>query len=166
MRKLSSDCDLFELCKSLLKYMLIIGFNNKSLQERLLREPNLDLTKTIDTCRTVEVTRSHAHMIQNGNPLVEFDVNEICKCSLQHKTQPRTQSFKIFNRCKFCSNLHNRGSCPAYEKSCNNCKKKEHFSKCCPNFDSKADLIEQNMDNSDSDSELFNNCESLFTGVV
>ena len=49
--------------------MLIIGLNDKSLQERLIREPNLDLTKTIDTCRTIEVTRSHAYAIQNANIL-------------------------------------------------------------------------------------------------
>ena len=55
----------------------IIGLNFRSLQERLLREPSLDSTKTIDTCRTVEVTRSHAHTIQNGNSLAEFDANEI-----------------------------------------------------------------------------------------
>ena len=40
MKKLSSDCDLFELRESLLKDMLIIGLNDKSLQERLLWEPN------------------------------------------------------------------------------------------------------------------------------
>ena len=112
------------------------------------------------------MTRSHAHVIENGNPLAEFDVNEICKCSLQHKTQPRTQFSTIINKCKFCLYFHKMGSCPAYKKSCNNCKKKEHFSKCCPNFDSKADLVEQNMDNSDLDSELFDNCKSLFIGVV
>ena len=106
MRKLSSDCDLFKLRKSLLRHMLIIGHNYKSLQERLLREPNLDLTKTIDTCRTAEVIRSLAHVIQNGNPLAEFDVNEILKRSLQHKTQPRTQYSEIINKCKFCSYSH------------------------------------------------------------
>ena len=110
------------------------------------------------------MTRSDAHAIQNGNLLAEFVVNEIRKCSLQHKTQPRTQSSKIINRCKFCLYSHKRGSCPAYGKSYNNCKKKGHLSKCCPNFDSKVDFVKQNIDNSDS--ELFNNCESLFIGNV
>ena len=41
----------------------------------------------------------------------------------------------------------------------------EHSSKSCPNFDSKVDFVQQNIDNSDSDSELFSNCESLFIGV-
>ena len=85
MKKLNSDCDLLELRESLLRDLLIIGLNDKSLQERLLRESNLDLTMEVvkrslsylhDICRTVEVTHSHVHAIQNGNPLAEFDVNE------------------------------------------------------------------------------------------
>ena len=119
----------------------IIGLNVRSLQERLLREPSLDSTKTIDTCRTIEVTRSHAHAIQNGNSLAEFDVNGIRKRSLQHKSQHRTQSSEITNKFRFCSYSHKRASCPAYGKSGNNCKKKEHFSKCFQNFDSKVDFV-------------------------
>ena len=141
IRKLSSNCNLFELRESLLRDMLIIGLNDTSLQERLLREPNLDLTKTIGTCRTLEMTRSHAHAIQNGNALAEFDLHEIRKRSLQHKAQPRTQSSEIISKCKFCTYSHKRGSCPAYGKSFNNCEKKGHFSKSCPNFDSKVDLF-------------------------
>ena len=102
IRKLSSDCDLFKLHESFLRDMLIIGLNDKSLQECLLRESNLDLTKTIDTCRTVEVIRSHAHAIQNGNPLAEFDVNEIRR-RFPHKTQPKSQYSEIINKYKFCS---------------------------------------------------------------
>ena len=73
MRKLTIYCDLFQSHESLLRGMLIIGLNNKSLLEHLIREPNLDLTKTIDACRTVEVTGSYANVIQNGNPLVEIE---------------------------------------------------------------------------------------------
>ena len=102
MKKLSSDCDLLELREWLLRDMSIIGLNDKSLQERLLRESNLDITKTIDTCRTVEVTRSHARAIQNGNPLAEFDVDPIRKHSPQHRTQPSTQSSNIVNKSFVC----------------------------------------------------------------
>ena len=97
MRKLSSDFDLLEFRESLLRDTLIIGLNHKNIQERLLRESNLDLTKTLDTCRTV-------------------DADEIRKRSRQHKTQPRTQSFEIIDKCKFCLYSHKRGSCPAYAK--------------------------------------------------
>ena len=154
MSKLTSDCDLLELCPSLLIDMLIIGLIDKSLHERLLRESNLDLTKTIDTSRTVELTCSHAHAIQNANPLAELDVNEIRKRSLQHRTQPRNQSSEVINKCKFCLYSHKRESCPAYGKFCNNCKKKGYFSKCCPNFDSKVNFVK------------VDNCKSLSKGVV
>ena len=61
--------------------------------------------------------------------------------------------------------MYKRGSCLAYGKSCNNCKK-GLFSKYCLNFDSKVDFVQQNMDNSDPDKEPFNNCKSLFIGLV
>ena len=44
MRKLTSGCDLIQFGESLLRDMLIIGLNDKSLQERLLREADLYLT--------------------------------------------------------------------------------------------------------------------------
>ena len=43
--------------------MLIIGLNDKKLQERLLRESNLDLNKRIEICRNVEVTSSQTHVM-------------------------------------------------------------------------------------------------------
>ena len=48
LRKLSSDCELEGLRESLLRDMLINGLNDKKLQERLLRESNLDLNKTVE----------------------------------------------------------------------------------------------------------------------
>ena len=53
MRKLSVDCKLLELRESLLKDMIIIGLNDKNLQERLLRENNVSLNGTVEICRTV-----------------------------------------------------------------------------------------------------------------
>ena len=45
LKKLSSDCELEGLRESLLRDMLIIGLNDEKLQERLLKESNLDLKK-------------------------------------------------------------------------------------------------------------------------
>ena len=43
MRKFSADCELLELCESLLKDMIIIGLSDKNLQKRLLGENNVSL---------------------------------------------------------------------------------------------------------------------------
>ena len=44
--------------------------------------------------------------------------------------------------------------------------KRRDIFQCCWNFDSKVDFVQQNMDNSDLDPELFNNCKTLFIGIV
>ena len=65
-------------------------------------------------------------------------------------------------KCKFCSYTHKRGSCPAYEKVCNSCHKKGHFSKCCLNF-KRQDIKQIKKDKSkfyDSDDE------HLFIGAI
>ena len=60
LRKLSGDCELEGLRELLLREMLIIGLNDKKLQDYLLRESNLNLKKTVEICRIVEVTPSQA----------------------------------------------------------------------------------------------------------
>ena len=45
LKKLSSDYELEGLRESPLRDMLIIGLNDEKLQERLLKESNLDLKK-------------------------------------------------------------------------------------------------------------------------
>ena len=127
MRKLSTDCELLELRESLLKDMLIIGLSDKNLQERLLRENNVSLDRTVEICRTVEITRSQANIIQNGVSS-DLNVDEIRKNRRPvNNNPPRTYSPEMINKCKFCSYSHERGSCPGYGKLCNNCKKRACF---------------------------------------
>ena len=121
MRKLSVDCELLELCESLLKDMIIIGLSDKNQKERLLRENNVSLVRTVEICRTVEITCSQANIIQNGTPS-ELNVDEIRKNHHPlNNNQPHTYSPEMINKCKFCLYSHKRGSCPAYGKICNNC---------------------------------------------
>ena len=126
MRKLSTDCELLELRESLLKDVLIIGLSHKNLQEHLLRENNVSLDRTLEISRTVEITRSQANITQNGVSS-DLNVDEIRKNRRPVNNPPRTYSSKMINKCKFCSYSHKRGSCPAYGKLCNNCKKGAFF---------------------------------------
>ena len=78
LKKLSSDFELEGLRESPLRDMLIIGLNNKKLQERLLRESNLDLNKTVEICRIVKVTHSQARIMQNNSAIdPDYNVEEI-----------------------------------------------------------------------------------------
>ena len=73
-------------------------------------------------------------------------------------------SEKITN-CKFCSYTHNRGSCPAYHKNCNLCKKRGHFSKCCTNKQRiKVNEIKCQIEpETSSESDV---SETLFIGTI
>ena len=59
--------------------------------------------------------------------------------------------------------MHKRGTCPAYGKLCNNCKKKNHFAKRC----NVKTMFKKYQDSSESDesSEVFEN-EALFIGAL
>ena len=47
LRKLAQDCEIGTLKDSMLKDMITIGTNDVALQELLLREPDIDLDKSI-----------------------------------------------------------------------------------------------------------------------
>lgn len=71
---------LEDLQELLLKDMLIIGLNEKKLQECLLRESNLELNKTVEIWKIVEVTCSQVHGIHNNSAInPDYNVDNICR---------------------------------------------------------------------------------------
>ena len=89
---------------------------------------------------------------------------EIRRQSSNNKKSQK-ESPELIKKCKFCSFSHKRGSCPAYGKLCNNCKKKNHFAKRC-NVRT-VNNVQKHQDSSESDekSEIFEN-EALFIGAI
>eukprot|EP00795_Rhopilema_esculentum_P009803 gene9803-18365_t len=128
LRKLSQDCEFGD---SLIKDMITIGTNDKALQERVLREPEINLDKCIKIGQAAEITCKHAKIIQAHSE--EKSTSAITK-TVQAKKPPfpdkRHGTTKI-QQCKFCNYSHNRGNCPAYNKHCNTCGKRGHFSTRC-----------------------------------
>ena len=153
LKKFSSDCELDHLKESLIRDMIIIGGHHEKLEKRLLREINLTLDRTVKICQTIELTRSYAKVIQQGTSYSsDYNVDAIRR---NRKDFEQSSKQKIIMNCKFCSYTHKRGSCPAYDKLCNSCHKKGHFSKCCVNF-KRHDIKQINIDKNkfhDSDDE-------------
>lgn len=74
LRILSSDCEFGQLKDSLIKDQIVCGINNKKTKDRLLREPDLDLTKAINTCKAAEQTDIHIKQLVDTT---ELKVGEI-----------------------------------------------------------------------------------------
>ena len=107
--------------------MLLIGLNNKKLQEHLLRESNLDLNKTVRSCRVVEVICLQAHVIQHNSTVnPDYKVDKVHR-QFSNNQKSQKENPGLIKKGKFCSFLHKRNSCPAYGKLCNNCKKGNIF---------------------------------------
>ena len=124
LRKLSEDCELGDLRNSLVKDVIIIGLYDKRLQERLLRESDINLDKVLKNCRACEASKIQTKTIQKkeGQPHVD---------RLKKKTRNHGPSKEMINNCKFCAGQHPRGSCPAYSRTCSKCNQKGHYSSCC-----------------------------------
>ena len=132
--------------------MIIIGTNFKALQERLLRDPEMDLVKAIRHGLAAELTRNHAKALQSGSSM------KTAAAITRKKyipTPSKKSSKEVIKKCKFCSYSHARGSCPAFNKNCNKCHQKGHFSKCCPKqnlHDTHSDIANiPHADNNDNE---------------
>ena len=121
LKKLSSDCEFNDLKDSLIRDTIIIGVSDDRLRERMLREPDLDLSKALLLGNSAEQTRNHVKELRQ-------EVSEID--SIRHSKSSNKKSDRI-ERCRYCGGSHKRGACPAYGQTCNKCKKSNHFSKVC-----------------------------------
>ncbi|KAG7298860.1 hypothetical protein JYU34_017315 [Plutella xylostella] len=64
LNKMAATCNFKDLCDELVKDRLICGINDGALRERLLREPDLTLSRALDICRLAELSRVQAGSIK------------------------------------------------------------------------------------------------------
>lgn len=133
IKSLSQECELGELCDSLVRDVIIIGTNNLRLQEKLLAESDLTLERAVKAGRTAELTTHRLGILQRETKSVNYTKKSSSnKKNMEQLQQQRpgrsgTQNSsdntndKIQN-CRFCSFSRYHGNCPAYGQTCNKCK--------------------------------------------
>lgn len=174
IKSLSQECELGELCDSLVRDVIIIGTNNLRLQEKLLAESDLTLERAVKAGRTAELTKQRLGILQRETKSVNYTKKS--SSNKKNMEQPRQQrpgrsgtqnssgntNDKIQN-CRFCSFSHYRGNCPAYGQTCNKCKKRNHFASRCPTNRSvhRVDHEDSDFSSTDDDkSKMFVDCIS------
>lgn len=129
LRTKAKSCHFGDQEESLIRDRIVIGCPDSRLQERLLREIDLDLQKTLTLCRAAESTKVQVRLI-NGeavDAVTPFAYN-------YNNPKPANASLRASlegQRCSNCGGTHKPRNCPAYGKFCHNCNKLNHFSKCC-----------------------------------
>ncbi|XP_013164074.1 PREDICTED: uncharacterized protein LOC106115278 [Papilio xuthus] len=91
LSKLSLSCEFQNLSEDLVKDRLIYGIKDDGLRERLLREQDLTLTKTVEICKLAEMSRAQASFIKRDHLLRE-QVNIEENIHAVQRTNPATGS--------------------------------------------------------------------------
>lgn len=137
LKNKAKTCEFGQLCDSFIRDRIVCGIINDQVRERLLRIPDLTLTKSIDICRASEVSKQQLKSITEDDKSVH---------AFRRDTQHKQSKFKGKSQqkeyrkdlpkqqkyhCQKCGLEHFPKSCPAFGKLCNQCKKPNHFRKMC-----------------------------------
>lgn len=113
----------------MIKDKIILGIKDKQIQQRLIRETNMTLDKIQDYCKSIELSKQHIKLLTKSEE--EEEVNFI----------------KTKFKCKKCGYEHLPRKCPAFNKTCSNCQKKNHFAKMCYFKNNQPEIRQPNIQN-------------------
>ena len=126
LRTLMKTCNFSDDMKdSLLRDRIVLGTRNQSTRERLLQEAELTLQACTDKCRAAEMPTQQLRAMSE---------NDLSAEAHAISARPRKGSSSVKKAsCKFCGQTHilEKEECPAWGKTCQNCKKKNHFAVKC-----------------------------------
>lgn len=151
LKTLADTCEFMELKNSLIRDRIILGIRNTGLKQRLLRDPELTLDKAV---LLIRASTTASEQVQNMSAASSAQLVSAVrpKAKSWHKqrtyTKPSTgrnntnhnpgtdkfkqQKARSNTTCRNCGGTYpHDGACPAYGKTCNHCKKLNHFSTVC-----------------------------------
>ena len=127
LRIRAKSCEFEHQCDSMIRDRIVLGCNDPRLQERLLREPELTLSKAINLCRAAETTKEQIKTIKTGSHESE-NVSEFKTFKSSKRSENKGEKTFL---CRKCGKNHAPKNCSAYGKTCSYCLNKNHFSNFC-----------------------------------
>lgn len=164
LRNKSKDCDFGDLVEGLITDRIVCGIANSHLKERLLREPDLKLSRALEICRAAEISSQQMRVLESGvkgessvsllkkrtsqRPQKQTFCQNSKQMSGNVSSSPGKPKYKPKNPCSHCGSFHEFKKCPAFGKTCFSCKKPNHFSKMCHK---KVHVVTTDGDQSDNE---------------
>lgn len=152
LKKLAATCEYGTMKDSIIKDMIVLGVRNNKLRENLLKDTDLTLQKATDIANAAEKAQEQASSMSTNKE----DVFKISDKGRSNKKP--NKSTKLPRDCKFCGGRHiwGRNNCPAYDKDCHVCKKKNHYAKHCPeNNSTPVNIIEDEEEQNEEDEDFY-----------
>lgn len=140
LRVLAKSCEFGEMEERMLRSRIILGVNDKKLQEKLISE-NANFAKTVEICRTREQGKEQCEEIQAG---------------AKGKSTINAVSEKEIKRCGRCARKHEaKRRCPAKGRTCNKCGERNHFAVACRTKSDKAPVRKDRLAAVEAQEEKF-----------
>lgn len=153
IRKLAENCNFGEQKNRMIRDKIVIGVRDQRVQQKLLEVKDLTLERTVDICRSAELSREfvktlnapEVHAAQWERPAQQGQqTNKAKYYANKHNNNKNGQVpsssdrnnngvhyNKEFYNCKKCNKEHGPRQCPAYGKVCSRCNRFNHFSVGC-----------------------------------
>ena len=149
LRQIADKCAFDAITPDdLLRDRIIFGIADNKVRERLLREPELSLSKTLDICHASEMSQVQIKTVSEFNsPNVQLlQENKKASEGKSSDGQPSPAN-QLRYLCRFCGRKHEskRKACPAWGKKCIKCGRENHFARKCPlsSTSNKVSLLEE-----------------------
>ncbi|XP_067687858.1 uncharacterized protein [Haliotis asinina] len=155
LKSRAKTCEFGDLHDSLIRDRIICGIASDALRERLLREDDLTLDKTITMCRAAEASKVQVKELHPLDPQPVHSVEQQSKSGRRKSNRKKSQSsgsrsIEQSDTCGYCGFTHAPRKCPASGKSCDKCGKQNHFARVCRSKNqsskSKVHFVENTQD--------------------
>ncbi len=172
LKVLATNCNYCVNCyPGILRDRVVEGVSSDVVREKLIAERILDLDTAVEKCRSFEVAAEGVKTI-SGDRSSQGNVDRVDD-DRRFNNRSRNNKNSEPKECKFCLKKHKwgRNECPAYGKTCNDCKKPNHFSgsSMCssPASERSVDLGNGNVENNASSINASNGyMQVMFMGSV
>ena len=166
LRNKAQPCEFEHLSDGLIRDRIMCRMKDEVCRARLLRESGLTLKKAINICRAQEMSTKQLKSLKGSEKQA---VAAIRKSTSSRKSSSPWNTKRTENQrpestsgksCRYCGRKHMIGECPAYDKTCNSCHRKNQIEKYClskqNNSAMKIHTVGVPHDvNSDVETELF-----------
>ena len=130
LKRLSEYCEYNESLEEMLRDRLVVGINDRRIQQRLLSERNLTFPKALEIAQAMEAAEVG---IQDLSSTGAVNTDKMfVMTNRQHKSSTTTKS------CYRCGGPHAHNSCKFKDSTCFRCKKVGHISKVCRSSEMKV----------------------------
>ena len=152
LRTRVKNCNYGALSERMIRDKIMFTLSDDTLKFRLMRDAeNLTLDKLVSALRVTELTQDQIkHMNTNKNSVAVNAVGSRSPANRKpgrNPKPPQNDRSTPQKTCHFCDRKHpmKKELCPAWGKTCDLCKRKNHFKVKCPQNKSSVHCVEQDL---------------------